>query len=120
MLQLGCSEGTPQRGTKPAFQHFHRNRTWRKRTHDFYCIGYELENKGSTYATLIEEIETYETWWHCLESTWIVASAKSADQVKDHLQQYIGLNDKLVVLEIVRNAAWVGFDKECPDLLTNL
>ena len=85
-----------------------------------YAIGYELENSGNTYATLIEEIETYETWWHCLESTWIIGSPKTADQVKNHLQQYIGLNDKLVVLEIAGNAAWVGFDKECSDWLTNL
>jgi hypothetical protein len=85
-----------------------------------YCIGYELENLENTYATLIEEIETYETWWHCLESTWIIGSPKTADEVKSHLQQYIGLNDKLVVLEIAGNAAWVGFDKECSDWLTNL
>ena len=85
-----------------------------------YCIGYELKNPGNTNATLIEEMETYETWWHCLESTWIIASPKTADQVRDHLQQYMGLNDKLVVVEIVGNAAWVGFDKECSDWLTNL
>jgi hypothetical protein len=85
-----------------------------------YCIGYELENLENTYATLIEEIETYETWWHCLESTWIIGSPKTVDEVKSHLQQYIGLNDKLVVLEIAGNAAWVGFDKECSDWLTNL
>jgi hypothetical protein len=85
-----------------------------------YCIGYELENLENTYATLIEEIETYETWWHCLESTWIIGSPRTADEVKSHLQQYIGLNDKLVVLEIAGNAAWVGFDKECSDWLTNL
>ena len=42
-----------------------------------YCIGYELKNPGNTNATLIEEIETYETWWHCLESTWIIASPNS-------------------------------------------
>jgi hypothetical protein len=85
-----------------------------------YCVGYELENAGSTYATLIEEIETYQTWWHCLESTWIIASPKTAGEVKDHLQQYMGLNDKLVVVEIMGNAAWAGFDKECSDWLTNL
>jgi hypothetical protein len=85
-----------------------------------YCIGYALKNPGNTNATLIEEIETYETWWHCLETTWIIASPKTADQVRDHLQQYMGLNDKLVVVEIVGNAAWVGFDKECSDWLTNL
>jgi hypothetical protein len=85
-----------------------------------YCIGYELKNPENTNATLIEEIETYETWWHCLETTWIIASPKTADQVRDHLQQYMGLNDKLVVVEIVGNAAWVGFDKECSDWLTNL
>jgi hypothetical protein len=85
-----------------------------------YFIAYELENSANTYATLIEEIETYETWWHCLESIWIIASPKTAHQVKDHLQEYIGLDDRLVVVEIVRNASWVGFDKECSDWLTNL
>ena len=85
-----------------------------------YCIGYELVDRGGMYATLVAEIETYETWWHCLDSTWIIASPKTADQVKDHLQRYIGLNDKLVVVEIAGDAAWVGFDKECSDWLTNI
>ena len=85
-----------------------------------YCIGYQLVDRSGMYATLVGEIETHETWWHCLDSTWIIASPKTADQVKDHLQQYIGLNDKLVVVEIARNAAWVGFDKECSDWPTNI
>ena len=84
-----------------------------------YCVGYELADPGSRSA-LIEEIETYETWWHCLDSTWIIASPKTARQVKDHLQQYIGLDDKLVVVEIAGHAAWVGFDKECSGLQTNI
>ena len=52
-----------------------------------YCIGYELKNPGNTNATLIEEMETYETWWHCLESTWIIASPKTADLVRDGLER---------------------------------
>lgn len=71
-------------------------------------------------AILVEEIETYETWWRCLDSTWIIASPKTADQVKNHLQQHLGLNDKLVVVEMAGNAASVGFDKECADWLTNI
>jgi len=85
-----------------------------------YCIGYELVDRSGMYATLVGEIETHETWWHCLDSTWIIASPKTADQVKDHLQQYIGLNDKLIVVEIAGDAAWVGFDKECSDWPTNI
>ncbi len=85
-----------------------------------YCIGYEVVDPGNTYPSLIEEIETYEAWWHCLDSTWIIDSSKTADQVREHLQQYVGLNDRLLVVEIIGNASWAGFNHECSDWLTNI
>ena len=89
-----------------------------------YMIGYDLNRPGQNYNNLIEAIKTYSNktysnWWHCLDSTWLIKSDKTATQIRDHLQQHIDSSDELLVANMSGTAAWVGFDKTCSDWLTN-
>lgn len=84
-----------------------------------YLIGYDLNKSGQNYATLIEEIKKLGNWWHCLDSTFIIISSSTAVAIRDHLQQYVDSNDKLLVVLLSREAAWAGLSEECSDWLTN-
>lgn len=81
-----------------------------------YMVGYDLNKRGQDYDALIEAIKTYH-WWHCLDSTWIIKTSDTPLQIRDRLQQYVDSNDGLLVIEVNRNAAWVGFSEECSDWL---
>ena len=35
-------------------------------------IGYDLNRPGQNYDDLFDEIKNLGTWWHCLDSTWLV------------------------------------------------
>ena len=84
-----------------------------------YMIGYDLNRRGQDYASLISAIESYGTWWHCLDSTWLIKANGPALAIANHLAQFIDSNDELLVLELPAGtpAAWVGFDEQCVDWL---
>lgn len=66
-----------------------------------YMISYDLEKAGSKeYDKLIEEIESYPHW-HCLESSWLIYSNRSAADILKPLTPYIDSNkDKLIVAKL--------------------
>lgn len=84
-----------------------------------YFIGYDLMNPGQDYSSLFDAIKSVGTWWHCLDSTWLVKSASSAIQIRNTLVAHIDSNDKLLVACLTGEAAWRGFDEQCSSWLSN-
>ncbi|SEG42433.1 hypothetical protein SAMN05421819_2857 [Bryocella elongata] len=86
-----------------------------------YVIGYDLDKPGQDYSSLIAEIKGLGSWWHCLDSTWIINTQLTATEVRDALKAKMDANDKLLVAAVGAPGAWSGFDKNCSDwLLKNL
>ena len=74
-------------------------------------IAYDLNGPGQNYDNLIDGIKKLGAWWHHLDSTWLVKTAKSAEQVRDELKQHIDSDDELLVVNVTGDArAWVGFN----------
>ena len=85
-----------------------------------FIIGYDLKSPGQDYETLFARIKDISgTWWHCLDSTWIIKHAGSATDVRDALVPFIDENDALLVSELNRNAAWHGISGDCGQWLTD-
>lgn len=84
-----------------------------------YLITYDLHSPGQDYSTLFDAIKKVGTWWHCLDSNWIVKSDSSAETIRDSITPYIDSNDSLLVIALTGEAAWIGFTKECSDWLKN-
>ena len=86
-----------------------------------YMIGYDLNRPLQDYAELIDAIKTYGTWWHQLDSTWLVVTEDTAVQIRDKLAPYLDANDELLVAKVSAPAAWRGFnDKGSQWLKENL
>ena len=84
-----------------------------------FLIGYDLKRPGQNYTSLVAALKAYGTWWHNLDSTWILKTNSSVIQVRDALLAHIDRNDRLLVIDITsRGAAWYGFDKAAQDWLT--
>jgi len=86
-----------------------------------YVIGYDLHPvKGETYEELIAAIKKIGSWWHCLDSTWLVQSDQSATQIRDTLWHHMRADDQLIVVGYAPpKAAWVGFKDDCQSWLTS-
>jgi len=80
-------------------------------------IGYDLNNPGKDYSTLIAAIKKLGGWWHCLDSTWIVKSDVSREAIRNSLMPLLDKNDEIFVGILNGTAAWAGFDSSCSDWL---
>lgn len=82
-----------------------------------YLIGYDLNSPGQDYQTLFDKIKECGTWWHHLDSTWIVKSNRSAVQLRDGLMPFVDKNDELLVVRLAGEGAWTGFNQAGSDWL---
>jgi hypothetical protein len=76
-------------------------------------IGYDIHpTKGETYDELIDAIKTLGSWWHHLDSTWIVQCQRTPEQARDVLKEHLVKDDQLLVVDITgKAAAWSGFNE---------
>ena len=92
-----------------------------------YLIGYDL-HEGEDYTDLEDAIKKLgSTWWHALDSTWIIRHPGSATVIRNALKPHLknpdkAGGDKLLVVKLTGEAAWTGSFKESSKkwLLTNL
>lgn len=83
-----------------------------------YLIGYDLTDKTEgAYEDLIQTIKGLGTWWHHLDSTWIVLTELSAKEVRDKLTPHIKSNDEVLVAKYGGEAAWRGFNDRASNWL---
>ncbi len=75
-----------------------------------FIISYDLNKPGQDYSSLYEEIKTLGSWWHNLDSTWVVDSSLSAKQIRDRLWAKMDNNDAILVVKSAGEGAWNGFD----------
>src|ERR1019366_3415218 len=70
----------------------------------------QISGAGSeAYDELIKAIQSLGTWWHHLETIWIVQCAHTPGEIRDRLKSRIGVEDQLLVVDISGDAAgWVG------------
>lgn len=83
-----------------------------------YLIGYDLNRPGKNYDDLIKAIKSLSgTWWNHLDSTWIVKTSTTAEQIRNSLRAHMDGSDELLVVLLSREAAWVGFNQSGSDWL---
>jgi hypothetical protein len=90
-----------------------------------FMIGYDIHpSKGESYDNLIEAIESLgTTWWHCLESTWLVIHAGPATAIRDALLPHLTKpsdpdGDHLLVARLTGEMVWsLSFSDGCQSWL---
>jgi hypothetical protein len=73
-------------------------------------IAYDVHPpKGNAYEKLVKAIQSLGSWWHHLETIWIVRSDQSIAEIRDLLSSHIGIEDQLLVIDISGDVAgWTG------------
>lgn len=71
-----------------------------------FLIAYDLVAPNRNYADLYEAIKGYGFWGRLTESTWAIISSKTAVEIRDDLLHHIDKNDRLIVVQSGRSAAW--------------
>jgi hypothetical protein len=76
-------------------------------------IGYDIHlPKGEVADKLTNAIKSLGSWWHHLETIWIVQCLHRPSQIRDRLQPYIGVEDQLLVVDISGDETdWFGVNE---------
>lgn len=85
-----------------------------------YCVSYDLRKAGQNYSGLYEQLKSTK-WLHPLESTWLVATTESAQQLSDRLWMQLDANDLLLVIRVTKpywgvlpKEAWAWIEVNVP------
>jgi len=76
-------------------------------------ITYDLKKPGQDYKSLHAAIKGLgSTWWHYLESTWIVVTPKTPSLTWDALAPHVDKNDNLLIVNVTSDstAGWLPPD----------
>ena len=76
-----------------------------------YSITYDLKAPGRDYKNLYEAIKASGKWSHYLESTWLVVSNETSQQIWNRIAPTIDKNDFVLIIEVRRNSyGWLPKD----------
>ncbi len=70
-----------------------------------YNISYDLHEPGQKYKELHGLIvkASNDRWAHILDSTYIIQSSSSAEQIYNYLSEALDKNDKIFISEVTQN-----------------
>jgi hypothetical protein len=73
-------------------------------------IAYDLHPRhGPVSESVARAIQSLGTWWHHLETIWILQCASTPAEIRDLLKPIIGFEDQLLVIDISGDPiGWVG------------
>lgn len=76
-----------------------------------FCISYDLKKPGKDYAGLYVAIKRSSHWWHYLDSTWLVCTSETPDQIWARLEKHVDKTDRVLIIEIRDNCqGWLPQD----------
>ncbi len=86
-----------------------------------YLITYDLKDSTlNAYIKLHDEIKKSSiSWWHYLESTWIIKADDDANSISSKLVPYLKQGDRLLVVEIVSTNKQGWLPKDAWDWLNS-
>jgi hypothetical protein len=76
-------------------------------------VAYDLNSPGQKYDKLIAALKEYGTWMHHLDSTWLIRTESTTQEVHSNLRQHLDGDDELLVVNVSGDArTWSGFNEE--------
>lgn len=66
-------------------------------------ITYDLHGKEKNYDELIQAIKSEGSWWHYLESFWIIETEKNTEELNNQLIKFLDEDDRLFVFDVASN-----------------
>jgi hypothetical protein len=66
-----------------------------------YLITYELNQKDKDYSGFYNEIKSDHAWWHYIDTTWLIKTEETPQQISDRLLPYLNKEtDNLLIIKV--------------------
>lgn len=66
-------------------------------------ISYDLNSPGQNYKALSDELQNSPDWWHYLDSTWLIYTSETPDQIMNRIASILDKNDRILIIEVKNN-----------------
>ncbi len=63
-------------------------------------VSYDLKVPGRDYTKLYETLKSASSWWHYLESTWLLSTNDPIETWSDKIHAAIDANDIFFIVDI--------------------
>ncbi len=63
-------------------------------------VTYDLSAPGRDYEALFEVLKRGSSWWHHLESVWIITGARTPDQLFDEIRPHLRAMDRVLIVQL--------------------
>lgn len=77
-----------------------------------YAVSYDLIGPNRNYEQIHKAIRNLDCFAYVHESLFIVQSYMNAQELFDVLIKSLDSNDKLLVIELGKNASWIGLSDD--------
>lgn len=72
-------------------------------------LAYDLKAPGQDYTSLTTYLDTFGTYWHNLDSFWLLKTTLSAKELGDEVRKRVDSNNRVLVIDVSGRArAWRG------------
>jgi len=68
-----------------------------------YNVSYDLNKAGKDYKGLHDELKSTSGYFHLLDSTWLLHTSESANQIWERLKKHVDSDDRILVAQITSN-----------------
>ena len=76
-----------------------------------YLVTYDLNKVGQDYNNLYNAIKDIGSYYHCLDSTWLVETDLTSEQISSYLRQQIDYNDHILIIKVMKDyQGWLPKD----------
>lgn len=73
-----------------------------------YSVSYDLNSPGQKYENLYQELKNSNSWWHYLDSIWLIRTHETASQLSERIRKHLDNNDSLLVIRVTNEyAGWL-------------
>ena len=67
-----------------------------------YMISYDLKAPNRNYDDLYAILKTAESWWHYLESTWLIYTSDGIEAWQMKIKSAIDNNDSFIIVNVTK------------------
>lgn len=86
-----------------------------------YVISYDLNKSGQDYKGLYKELKNSTSWWHYLDSTWLIYTKENASALWDRISSHFDENDSCLIVRLqpgsTNRSGWL--EQKAWDWITN-
>ena len=81
---------------------------------NFYVVTYTLQSqavrlKSARRLKLYAQLKKSKRWWHYIDSTWIIGTNETADELFTRLRACVTRRDRLLIIEVAKDAERQGW-----------